>query len=183
MDILKDTEKKMVQAIEHFKTELRTLRTGRANTGMLDKVTVEVYGSRMPLKDVATLTTPEARQIVVAPFDRGNLPSIGKAIEAANLNVRVTIDGNVIRVTVPEMDESVRKEMCKIAKRKSEETKVVIRNIRRDGNEALKKQKDDGILPEDGLKKSEKKVQELTDRFCKETDDLLQQKEKEILTI
>lgn len=183
MDILKDTEQKMVSAIEHLKSELRTLRTGRANVGMLDRVTVEVYGAKMPLKDLSTVTTSEARQLVIAPFDRANLTPIAKAVEAANLNVRVILDGNVIRIMVPEMDESVRKEMVKIAKKKSEETKVSIRNVRRDGNELFKKQKDDGLIPEDAVKRSEKKIQELTDKFCKQADELVQQKEKEILTI
>lgn len=183
MDVLKETEGKMSGALEHLKEELRTMRTGRANPGMIDKVNVEVYGAQMSVKDLGTITVAEARQLVIAPFDQNNLHAISKGIDAANLNVRVMVDGNVVRVMVPEMDESVRKDMVKVAKRKCEETKVSIRNARRDGNETLKKQKGDGDIPEDMLKKGEKKIQELTDRFCKEAETMTQNKEKEILTI
>jgi ribosome recycling factor len=183
MDILKDTENKMVSAIEHLKVELRAIRTGRANPAMLDKVFVDVYGSKMPLKDLGTVNSPEPRQLVISPYDRSNLNAIVKGIEVANLNVRAIVDGHVVRVMVPEMDESVRKEMVKIAKKKAEESKVAIRNVRRDGNELLKKQKADGIVSEDQLKKGEKKIQELTDKYCKQVDEITSQKEKEILTI
>lgn len=183
MDTLKDTEHKMQGALTHLKDELKTLRTGRANASMLDKVAVEVYGTQMRLPEIATVTVPEARQIVVAPFDQSNLHAIAKGIEAANLSVRPVVDGHVIRVKIPEMDQSVRQEMVKIAKRKCEETKVVIRNARRDGNEALKKKKADGMIPEDALKRGEKQIQELTDKFCKRADEETLLKEKEILTI
>jgi len=183
MDLVKETENKMQAALTHLKDELKTLRTGRANAGMLDKVVIDVYGASMRLTDLATVTVPEARQIIVAPYDQSNLHAICKGIDAANLNVRAIVDGHVVRVKVPEMDQSVRQEMVKTAKRKCEDTKVAIRNCRRDGNEKLKKHKQDGILAEDAVKRGEKQIQDLTDKFCKFADEETQKKEKEILTI
>lgn len=183
MDVLKETENKMLGVLNHLKEELKTLRTGRANPAMIDKVHVDIYGTQMRLVDLATISVPEARQLLITPFDQSTLHSIAKALEAANLNMRIIVDANVVRVKVPEMDQAVRHEMVKLGKQKCETAKVGIRNVRREGNEALKKQKGDGTLAEDGLKRGEKKIQELTDKCCKQADDLMQEKEKEILTI
>lgn len=183
MDVLEQTKKKMAAAIEHLKVELKALRTGRANPGMLDTVMVEVYGSTVRLRDIASIAVVEARQLLVTPFDAKNVHSVAKGIEAANLNVRPVVDGNAVRVKVPEMDSSRRQEMCKEAKKKCEESKVVIRNIRREANDTVKKQKADGHIPEDAMKKAEKTIQELTDKSCKTADDVTAEKEKEILTV
>ncbi|MCC5832915.1 MAG: ribosome recycling factor [Chlamydiales bacterium] len=183
MDVIKETEKKMQGAIDHLKHELKGLRTGRANPAVLDSVFIEVYGTQMRLQDVASISVPEPRQLLISPFDANNVHAIGKGIEAANLNLQAIVDGNVVRIKVPEMDQSVRQEMVKQARRKCEEAKVSIRNARRDGNEAVKKQKADGDIPEDVMKKSEKKIQELTDKYCKEADAVTEAKEKEIVTI
>ncbi len=183
MDVIKDTEKKMAGAIDHLKHELKGLRTGRANPAVLETVQIEVYGTQMRIQDVASISVPEPRMLLIAPFDTNNVHAIAKGIEAANLNLQAVVDGNVVRIKVPEMDQSVRLEMVKQAKRKCEEAKVSIRNARRDGNEAVKKQKADGDIPEDVMKKNEKKIQDLTDKYCKDADAITGEKEKEIVTV
>ncbi len=181
--IADETKEKMNGTLEHFKVELKTIRTGRANTGMLDGVMVEVYGSPTRLKEVASINAPEARQLVVTPFDPKNVNVIAKAIEKANLGVSPIADGNVVRIKIPPMDEAKRKEMVKIIHKMCEEAKVKIRNIRRDMNEKARKQKQEWILPEDQLKKIEKTIQEHTDKFCSLADEATVQKEKEIMTV
>lgn len=183
MDTTKETEKKMQGALEHLKHELKGLRTGRANPAILDSVTLEVYGAQMRLKDVASVSVPEPRQLLVTPFDANNVHAIAKGIEAANIGMQPMVDGHAVRLSVPEMDQSVRQEMVKQAKRKCEEAKVSIRNARREGNDSARKQKADGDIPEDLMKKLETKIQELTDKYCKEADAIATEKEKEITTI
>lgn len=183
MSIQDQTKSKMVAAIEHLKTELKGIRTSRANPAMLDGVSVEVYGATMRLKDMASITAPEARMLLITPFDQQNAAVIGKAIERANLGINPIVDGHSVRIKIPPMDDSMRKEMVKQCHKRREEAKVSIRNCRRDGNEMLKKQKNEGLIPEDSQKKQEKLIQELTDKFCKEADDLAEKKESEISTI
>ena len=183
MSIIEQTKSKMQAAIEHFKQELKNLRTGRANPAILDNVFVEVYGAMVRLKEVASVAAPEARQLLISPFDRSTAGSISKGIEKANLNLQPMLEGNVIRINIPPMDESTRKEMVKIGKRKAEEAKVTIREVRRKNNELVRKQKADGEIAEDLMKKQEKMIQDFTDQFCKEIDDLMNIKEKEIMTV
>ncbi len=183
MDIAEQNKQKMQATIEHFKQELKTLRSNRANPAVLDPVTVEVYGSPMRLRDLANITTPEPRQLLITPFDPHNVNPICKAIERANLNLLAIADGSVVRINIPPMDEANRKEIVKQAKKKVEDTKIVIREIRRKNNDLVRKKKSDGDLPEDMMKKIEKTIQEQTDKFCKEIDDLFNAKEKEILTV
>lgn len=183
MDITSQMKTKMAAAIEHLRSELKSVRTGRANPGMLDHIMVEVYGTPMRIKDVASITTPEARMLLISPFDTKNAAAIGKAIERANLNLTPIVDGNVVRIKIAPMDESMRKNMIKQCYRLLEETKVAIRNIRREGNETVRKQKNEGILAEDAMKKAEKNIQELTDKACKDADEICAQKEKEVSTI
>jgi ribosome recycling factor len=183
MDIAAQNKQKMQATVDHFKQELKQLRSNRANPSMLDSVTVEVYGSPMRLKELANITTPEPRQILISPFDPHNVNAICKGIERANLNLLPTADGHVIRINVPPMDESMRKEITKQAKKKAEDAKVAVREIRRKNNDLARKLKADGELPEDVLKKTEKTIQEQTDKFCKEIDDLFAAKEKEIMTV
>lgn len=183
MSITEETKKKMLAAIEHFKGELKNLRTGRANPSVLDNVHAEVYGAQMRIKELANVTTPEARLLLVTPFDPQTAGAIVKGIEKANLNLRPILDGHVVRIPIPPMDETVRKEMVKQGKKKGEEAKVAIREIRRKQNEAVRKQKADGEIAEDQVKKAEKTIQEYTDQYCKEIDDLLHVKEKEIMTV
>jgi ribosome recycling factor len=181
--VLDQTKAKMQAAIEHLKNELKSIRTSKANPAILDGVTVEVYGTQLRIKELASITTPEPRLILITPFDARNASAIGKAIEKANLGIMPIVDGNLVRLKIPPMDESMRKEMVKLCHKRREEAKVSIRNVRRDSNEMVRKQKADGEIAEDMMKKQEKSIQEMTDKFCKEADDLAEKKEKEILTI
>lgn len=183
MNILDQAKSKMAAAIEHLKTDLKSIRTNRANTGMFDGVNVEIYGSSMRIKEVANITSPEPRLILITPFDPSTTNTIGKAIEKANLGFMPIVDGNGIRIKIPPMDENARKEMVKQCHKKKEEAKISIRNIRRECNDTAKRQKSDGDMPEDQFKKLEKQVQDLTDKYCKEADDLAEKKEKEVTTI
>lgn len=183
MSIQDQTKAKMAAAIEHLKAELKGIRTGRANPAMLDHVNIEIYDSQMRIKELASVTAPEPRQLLITPFDPTTKGAIAKSIERANLGFMPIVDGHVVRIKIPPMDENMRKEMIKLCHKRCEEAKVGIRNIRRDSNEAARKQKADGEIGEDILKKLEKTIQELTDKSCKEADDLAAIKEKEISTI
>lgn len=183
MDVINYAKSKMALAIEHFKQELNNIRTGKANPAILDGVIVEAYGSMMKLREVANVTTPEARQLLVSPFDKALVQAISKGIERANLNLNPITDATTIRIVIPPMDESTRKDMVKLSKKKGEEAKVVIRQIRKDCNDKLKQLKAEGTHTEDSVKKDEKSVQDLTDKFCVEVDKLLVIKEKDILSI
>ncbi len=183
MKVVDQIKTKMKEALEHFKGELKSLRTGRANPGVLDNVYVEVYGTQIRLRDIANVTAPEPRQLVITPFDQSNASSIVKGIEKANLNLHPILDSHLVRINVPPMDEAMRKEIVKQAKKKAEDAKVVVREIRRKGNEGIRKLKADSEITEDELKKGEKQIQDLTDQHCKEIETLLSAKEKEILTV
>ena len=183
MSITDQTKAKMTAAIEHLKSELKSIRTGRANPGMLDHVTVEVYGSQMRIKEVASITAPESRQLLISPFDPSTNSAIGKAIEKANLGFMPIVDGNVVRIKIPPMDQNLRNQMVKECHKRREEAKVTIRNIRADANKTARKQKADGDITEDEVKKLEKHIQDLTDKFCKEADDVAEKKENEVTTI
>jgi len=176
-------KQKMNQALDHYKQELKNLRTNRANAGMLDGVHVDVYGTNMRIKELANITTPEPRMILISPFDASTTGSIAKAIEKANLNVMPIVDGHHVRINIPPMDEATRKEIVKIAKKKGEDAKISIREIRRKSNELAKSMKETGEVTEDMEKKMIKQVQDMTDNACKEIDQLYVQREKEILTV
>lgn len=180
---LKKAQEHMEAALEHLKTELKNIRTGRATPGMLDHVNVEVYGTQMRLRDVASVTAPEPRQLVITPFDVSNVHAIGKGIEKANLGYLPIIDGNAVRINIPQMDQEVRKEMVKVAHKRCEEAKVAVRHVRREIIEEVRKQKSSGEITEDDLKRLEKSVQDLTDKFCHKADEATHVKEKEIMTI
>lgn len=180
---LEQAKTKMAAALEHLKQDLKGIRSGKANPSILDSVSVDVFGSPTKIKALASITTPEPRQILITPFDRSNAGAIAKAIEKANLNLQPMVDGNAVRIKIAPMDMAARQEMVKLAKRKAEEAKVSVRNCRRDANELIKKQKAAGEIAEDMLKKLEKQIQELTDKSCKEVDDLVAAKEKEILEV
>ncbi len=173
----------MQAVVDHLKGELKTLRTGRANAAILDKVHVEIYGSHMPLKALANINVPEPRMIVVTPFDQANANAIAKAIEAANLGVNPMVDGKIIRINVPPMDEAIRKQMARQCRELGEKGKVSLREVRRKFNEQVRKQKADGVIPEDQMKRAEKQIQDLTDKFCKDIDATCADKEKEIMTV
>ena len=183
MSTEKEVEARMQATLDHFKQELKNLRTNRANPGMVEGVTVEVYGSHMKIKELANITSPEARQILITPFDPQTAGAIAKGIEKANLNLQPVVEGQAVRINVPPMDQSTRTTIVKQGKEKAEAAKIALRDIRRKSNETIRKNKADGILTEDALKKLEKAIQELTDKFCKTVDDLFAAKEKEIMAV
>jgi ribosome recycling factor len=173
----------MDKSIQSLKGELAKVRTGRASTALVDTVHVDYYGSNVPLNQVANVTTPDARTIMIAPWEAGTIGSIEKAILAANIGLTPQNDGKVVRISVPAMTEERRKEMVKLVKKMGEETKVAIRNHRRDGNEEVKKQEKAKTISEDEAKKATDLVQKKTDDKVKEVDTVIAGKEKEILTI
>ena len=178
-----ETKTKMEAAIEHVKQELKNIRTGRANPALLDNISVEVYGTQMRLKELATITVPEPRMLLVTPFDRNNCDVVGKAIERADLGVQPIVEGNLIRINIPPIDKERRNEYVNLCHRTCEESKVSVRNVRRDANETVRNKKNQGDVSEDELKNAEKKIQDLTDQYCKQADELAKKKEEEILTI
>jgi len=182
MDIIKQTEKKMNDALEHLKVELRNLRSNRANPGMLDSVQIEVYGSQMKIRDLGTVAAGDARSLVVTVFDPQTSGPVAKAIEK-QLGFQPIVEGATVRIPIPPMSEEVRTQIAKQARQEGEKAKVVVRNVRREGNDLLKKQKGASEITEDIQKRSEKKIQELTDDFCKQIDTLSKDKEKEIMTV
>ncbi len=181
--MMDETKQNMQKALDHLREELSNLRTGRPNPGILDSVVVEAYGAEMKIRDLATVSISEGRQLLVSPFDPQTAGMISKGIEKANLNLQAILDGNVVRVPIPEMSEELRQEIVKDAKDKVEKTKVVIREHRRKANDLAKKMKSSGEFSEDEQKKAEKKIQELTDDYCKQADTLFASKEKEILAV
>lgn len=174
---------KMQAALDHFKQELKNLRTNRANPGVVEGVSVDVYGTHMKVKELANITTPESRQILITPFDPQTAAAIAKGIEKANLNLQPVLEGHAIRINVPPMDQAMRQEIVKQGRKKAEDAKIVIRDIRRKSNDLIKEKKSSGELTEDLVKKLEKAIQELTDQFCRQIDDLFSTKEKEIMAV
>ena len=174
---------KMDKAIEVFIKELSSLRTGRANTAMLDLVKVDVYGQQMPINQIGSITTPEPRMINIQVWDQNNVPLIDAAIKKSDLGLNPQIDGQLIRLPIPELNEERRTELKKLIKSIGEKCKISIRNIRRDANEELKKLLKSKEIGEDEEKSFEKNVQTITDKHIKIVDDKVASKEKEIMTI
>lgn len=177
-----ELKRKMDASVESLKHEFSGLRTGRASTAMLDTITVEVYGSRMPLTQVGSVSVPEPRMLTVQVWDAGSVKAVEKAIRDSNLGLNPSPDGNMIRVPIPPLNEDRRKELTKVAGQYAENARVAVRNIRREGMEALKKEKADG-MSEDETKRLEGDVQKLTDESIKKIDSLLSEKEKDIMTV
>ena len=182
-EIIRETKQKMEAAIDHLRKELSNVRTGRASPGLVEGVMIEVYGTKMRLQELATITAPEPLMLVITPFDANNSGAIGKSIQKANLGVQPIVDGNMVRINVPQMDDERRNEFAKLCHKLGEDAKISVRNVRRESNDFVKKQKQDGDIAEDELKRQEKEIQEQTDRFCKECDTIVQKKEEEIRTI
>jgi ribosome recycling factor len=183
MFIEKTYSQKMDKTIEVFAKELTSLRTGRANASMLDLIKVDVYGQAMPINQVASITTPEARMINIQVWDLNNVPLIDAAIKKSELGLNPQIDGQLIRLPVPDLSEERRAEMKKVIKSMGEKCKVSIRNIRREANDDLKTLLKDKEISEDDEKKFEKIVQNFTDEHIKKIDEKVESKEKEIMTI
>lgn len=182
-DLIKETENHMKMTIEATKKEFQTIRTGRASAGLLDRVVVEYYGNPSPLNQVASITVPDPRTIVIQPWDKTLLAAIEKAILKADLGLNPVNDGTVIRLPVPQLTEERRKELVKVVRKEAEEKRVVIRNLRRDANDKIKSLEKGGKITEDESKKGLDEIQKLTDKYIAEIDKLLAQKEKEILEV
>lgn len=180
---IKNAEDRMSKSLSSLQEELAGLRTGRASAAMFDKIRVEYYGTPTPLNQVASISVPESRLVVIQPWDKGLLGEIEKAIQSSELSLNPSSDGKVIRLNIPPLTEERRKEIVKVAKGIAEQSRVAIRNIRRDGNDELKKQEKAGDISEDDLKRGEDKIQSLTDSFIEQINSALEAKEKEILEI
>ena len=182
-NIRKTTEEKKVKSIESLKTDLQKVRTGRAHTGILDHVQVDYYGSMVPISQVANLSLADARTIVVQPWEKNMANAVEKAIRESDLGLNPASMGETIRVPMPALTEERRRELTKFIKGEGEQTKVAIRNLRRDANEALKRLVNDKEISEDDERRAQADIQKLTDKFVSEVDQVLQSKEAEIMTV
>lgn len=181
--VIKDAQEKMKQAIQSFNKNLATVRAGRANPALLNGVFVDYYGASTPLNQLATISVPEARLLLITPFDKSSIGEIEKAIQKVDLGLAPSSDGNVVRIAIPALTEERRKELVKVVGKFSEEAKVQIRNVRREANDQLKKAEKNGDLTEDDLRSFQDDVQAETDKFIAEIDQLVKQKEEEILEV
>lgn len=182
-DILLETEDKMLKTEQHVVSEFAALRTSKASPALIENIVVEAYGATMRLRELASISTPEPRTLVVQPFDASNAKAIEKAIQSANIGLNPAVQGRTIRLFLPELSTERRQELVKVGRKMAEENRVAIRNERRQAIEALKKLKADGHVSEDEIKAGEEEVQKLTDQYTKKIDEHLAHKEKEIMTV
>ena len=179
-DVFRDAEEKMRKAVSVNKEELSSIRSGRAAPSLLNKITVDYYGTQTPLNQVANLSVPEARLLVISPYDKSSIAAIEKAINASDIGITPNNDGNVIRLAFPQLTEDRRKEMIKLAHVRAEEGRVAIRAVRRHAKQELEKMKKEGIIPEDEERSAEGHLQKLTDKYVHEVDENLERKEAEL---
>ena len=182
-DVLGDARAKIARSFDALKAQFDGLRTGKASPAMVEGIKVDYYGAPTPIKSLAVISTPEPRQIKIAPFDPTVLAEMNKAIMAANLGFTPQVDGKFLRITVPELNEERRKEIVKQARRQAEDQKVAMRNVRRDANDALKKLEKDGKISEDDLKGGLDKIQKATDEGVAKIDAALKAKEQEVMAV
>lgn len=182
-EILQTAEKSMEKVIEATKKDFSVIRTGRANPAILEKVQVECYGTETPLLQVAGVSAPEPRLLVIQPWDKSIINNIEKAIQKADLGLNPTNDGSVIRIAIPQLTEERRRDLVRLVKKEAEEKRVIVRNIRRETNEKIKKLEKDGLISEDECRKGLDEVQKLTDKYIDRIDQLLEQKENEIMEV
>ena len=178
-----EAKEKMKKAAQNLQRELGQIRAGRANASLLDRITVNYYGAPTPLNQMASIQIPEARVLMITPFDKSILQDVEKAIMASDIGISPTNDGNVIRLVIPQLTEERRKELAKDVKKEAENAKIAIRNIRRDAIDEYKKQQKNGDITEDDLRGLEKDIQTLTDNSIKEVDKIAADKEKELLEV
>ncbi|ATX82343.1 ribosome recycling factor [Mariprofundus ferrinatatus] len=181
--MFKDVENRMQKSIAALKSDLATIRTGRANAALLDHVRVSYYGSEVPINQVGNLSVPEPRMLMITPWEKNLIADIEKAILKSDLGLNPTSDGEVVRLVLPELTEDRRRDLVKQVKAAGEKSKVSIRNIRRDANDEVKHQVKDEGLPEDESKRLQDQIQKITDRFIAEVDEIIEHKETEILTV
>jgi ribosome recycling factor len=182
-ELMNETEEKMKKSIGRLEHEFTTIRAGRANPAVLDKVNVDYYGVPTPIQQMAAVSVSEARILVIQPWDVTSLKAIEKAILASDVGITPTNDGKALRLVFPQLTEDRRKDLCKNIKKLGEDTKVAVRNVRRDSIEKLKAKKKASELTEDEVKEGEKKIQNLTDKYCAEVDKLVSEKDKEVMSI
>lgn len=182
-DIINDTKTKMKKSIDSLSRELANISAGRANSNLLNGVTVDYYGAPTPIQQLASISVPEARLLVISPYDKSSVVNVEKAINAANLGVNPSSDGEVIRISVPALTEERRKELVKEVKKIGEDSKVAVRNVRRDSNDELKKQEKNGDITEDDLRTQTNEVQKITDDSINDIDKLLEEKEQDIMSV
>jgi len=182
-NLIKGFNEKMDKTISVLKEDLNTVRAGRANPAILDKITADYYGAQTPLKSLANISVPDPRTLMISPFDSSSIGNIEKAINEAQLGINPTNDGKVIRLVIPHLTEERRKELTKTTKKMGEAAKVAIRNLRRDVNDQAKKLEKDGEITEDQLKKGLDKIQKNTDDYVKKIDDMITKKDKEIMEV
>lgn len=178
-----EAKEKMQRAAQNLQRELGQIRAGRANASLLDRITVNYYGAPTPLNQMASIQIPEARVLMITPFDKSILQDVEKAIMASDIGISPTNDGNVIRLIIPQLTEERRKELAKDVKKEAENAKIAVRNIRRDAIDEYKKQQKNGDITEDDLRGLEKEVQKLTDESIKEVDKIASDKEQELLEV
>ena len=183
MELIDEIKERMTKTLNVLKAELAGLRAGRANAQVLDRIAVDYYGTMTPINQLGNISTPEPRMLIIALWDTKMIPAVEKAIQKSDLGINPANDGKIIRLVFPELTEERRKDLVKTVRKKGEESKVAIRNIRRDLNDQIKKQKKDGDLTEDDQKRLEEKGQKMTDEFIKDIDAILAAKEKEILSV
>ncbi|TKC18686.1 ribosome recycling factor [Robertmurraya kyonggiensis] len=181
--VIANVKDRMTKAISAYTRELASIRAGRANASLLDRITVDYYGAPTPVNQLAGVSVPEARLLVIQPYDKSVLGEIEKAILKSDLGLTPTNDGSVIRLMIPQLTEERRKDLVKVVKKEAEEAKVAIRNIRRDGNEDLKKLEKSGEITEDSLRGYVDDIQKVTDEYIAKVDNLTKDKEKEILEV
>jgi ribosome recycling factor len=181
--LLKDIQRRMDGALEALRKEFGGLRTGRASVGLLEPVTVDAYGSTVPLNQLANINVPEPRMITVNVWDRGMVKAVDKAIRESGLGLNPQTEGQTIRVPIPDLNEERRRELTRVAAKYAEATRISVRNVRRDGIETLRKQEKDGDISQDEQKKLERDIQHLTDEHIKRVDETLAQKDREILQV
>lgn len=182
-DTLAQAETKMKKSVEALRHHLSSIRTGRASPALVEHLHVEYYGSEVPLNQIANISTPEARMLVIQPWDQGAVKAIEKAIQHSELGINPTNDGRVIRLAIPALTEQRRKDLTKLVRKEVEESKVALRNLRRDGQTDLKKLESDKQISTDDLKRAQEKLQELTDRYIKEMDSIGTAKEAEVMEV
>lgn len=183
MKLIDEIQNLMQKSVEKTQQDLNTIRTGRANASLLDKIMVEYYGAETPLKSLANISTPDATTLVIQPFDRGSLNQLERAISMSDIGLTPNNDGQVIRLNIPPLTTERRQEFVKIAGKYAEEGKVAIRNIRRDAIEKVRKQEKSGEISEDELRDLQDEIQKVTDKFTTKIDDILKVKEKELINI
>ena len=183
MELIDEFRERMTKTVNVLKSELAGLRAGHANAQVLDRIAVDYYGTMTPINQLGNISTPEPRMLIIALWDTKMIPAVEKAIQKSDLGINPANDGKIIRLVFPELTEERRKDLVKTVRKKGEESKVAIRNIRRDLNDQIKKQKKDSLITEDDQKKLEEKGQKATDEFIKEIDAILAAKEKEILSV